>query len=80
MLAVAGDALAEWQDSLHKGEVTEYEIFRRACACLGMFPLVLCGLVGRSIFHTKSAACRGGGFKSSFLLYQHMDMNCFACW
>lgn len=40
MLAVAGDALAEWQDSLHKSEVTEYEIFRRACACLGMFPRV----------------------------------------
>ncbi|KAK9820845.1 hypothetical protein WJX81_007120 [Elliptochloris bilobata] len=32
LLTVAGDALAEWQDSLHKGEVTGHEIFRRHAA------------------------------------------------
>ena len=30
LLAAAGDALAEWQDSLHKGEVTDHDIFRCA--------------------------------------------------
>lgn len=30
LLAAAGDALAEWQDSLHKGAVTDHDIFRCA--------------------------------------------------
>ncbi len=36
----AGDALAEWQDSLHGGAVTDHEIFRRARAAHG--PLSCC--------------------------------------
>ena len=38
LLAAAGDALAEWQDSLHKGEVTDHDIFR--CAPAAHQPLL----------------------------------------
>jgi len=79
VLAVAGDALAEWQDSLHKGEVTEYEIFRRACAHWACF--CLCFVAGQAgPFSTPRMSLQRRGLQVIVpFLYRHLDLNCFAC-
>ena len=54
LLAAAGDALAEWQDSLHKGEVTDHDIFRCAARSASTLFSLLAMVTGHRLQHERS--------------------------